>query len=259
MRRLKIVSMILLLVALSGCGTQKKEVVGSGCMFYDDPLSITIQNESEYIHIEKLPESFMREYAEASCAFEDGENTRVLLSKKMYRDLSIKAYDYYSYYLKTTKENEFWPKTKESPTMMVLFQYELDYGDMRYYRDGALGKPEGYDDFFNKLEQMIKDYVSEDQAKTEDSEKDIFVRAIKEALLDKVPFTSDSAVLGAAERLYDTGCRAPKSISLINNSEHVYILALTDENKNEYSFTMSNEGYTGPITRNGKYAYAPIE
>lgn len=56
----------------------------------------------------------------------------------------------YSYTVQA-QEKEYWPDLEEYPELLILFEYEIEFGEDRYASDGALCYPDGWDEFVEKL------------------------------------------------------------------------------------------------------------
>ena len=67
-------------------------------------------------------------------------------------------------YKPTIEKNrqDYWPHTSEYPEMLVLFSVEAYRTGENYEYDGALCKPDGYDEFFEDIENILEKYVNED-------------------------------------------------------------------------------------------------
>lgn len=78
--------------------------------------------------------------------------------------------------------------------------------------------------------------------------------------MDKLTFTDKDAVLGSVQRLNSVGCGAITDIYIIEGSDNVYVLKVTDEDGDVFQITMDSTGYIGPIQDNdGNYLYMPID
>lgn len=49
------------------------------------------------------------------------------------------------------QEKDYWPDLEEYPPLLVLFEYEIEFGEGRYATDGALCYPDGWGEFVDKL------------------------------------------------------------------------------------------------------------
>lgn len=88
--------------------------------------------------------------------FWDGDNTKsteVILKEEQCQELREQIVEYS--HTVQEKEKDYWPQTDEYPAMMVLFEYEIWFGDDEYYekyrQNGALCYPDGWDAFVEKL------------------------------------------------------------------------------------------------------------
>ncbi len=101
---------------------------------------------------------------------------------------------------------------------------------------------------------------AEPQNITENMDQEEITEKIKETLWESYEFKSETAVLGAAQRLCDAGCSIPKETSLISQNDQIYVIRIMDEKENEFRFTMDIDGYIGPITdKNGNDLYSPVD
>ena len=57
---------------------------------------------------------------------------------------------------------DYWPHSSEYPAMSVLFRVNTYRTGESYEYDGALCKPDGYDEFFEDIENILEKYVTED-------------------------------------------------------------------------------------------------
>ena len=67
-------------------------------------------------------------------------------------------------YEPTIRKNlqNYWPHTPEYPDMLILFSVDTYRTGASYKYDGALCKPDGYDEFIEDIEIIIEKYVNED-------------------------------------------------------------------------------------------------
>lgn len=55
------------------------------------------------------------------------------------------------------KEYDYWPHTDEYPALLVLFKYNINFdNDYQYETDGALCCPDGWNEFVNRLVEIIE-------------------------------------------------------------------------------------------------------
>lgn len=86
------------------------------------------------------------------------------------------------------------------------------------------------------------------------------IEQIKSFLMENVSFGSESAVYGAASRLYEAGCSKAVGLSLVDDTDGVYMLELSDDKGQVFCFSIDHKGYIGPVRdKNGNYLYTPID
>ena len=79
-------------------------------------------------------------------------------------------------------------------------------------------------------------------------------------LMDKLKFESSDAVLGASTRLTECGVSKIAKLEVIDDSDYVYILRVTDNKGQTFKFNISYHGSIGPILdTQGNYLYTPID
>ena len=79
-------------------------------------------------------------------------------------------------------------------------------------------------------------------------------------LMDKLKFESSDAVLGASTRLTECGVNKITNLEVIDDSDYVYILRVTDDKGQTFKFNISYNGSIGPILdTQGNYLYTPID
>ena len=79
-------------------------------------------------------------------------------------------------------------------------------------------------------------------------------------LMDKLKFESSDAVLGASTRLTECGVNKITNLEVIDDSDYVYILRITDDKGQTFKFNISYNGSIGPILdTQGNYLYTPID
>ena len=112
----------------------------------------------------------------------------------------------------------------------------------------------------NTKENEVHNISGDVLTQNEDSTGSDVSDKIAEFLMDAYEFESESAVKGAAERLYDAGCNIIISSQLIDASDDVYTIELIDINDKTFLFTIDHQGYIGPIQdKEGNYLYTPID
>lgn len=79
-------------------------------------------------------------------------------------------------------------------------------------------------------------------------------------LMDELKFESSDAVLGASTRLAECGVSKITKLEVIDDSDSVYILRVTDDKGQTFKFNISYHGSIGPILdAQGNYLYTPID
>lgn len=79
-------------------------------------------------------------------------------------------------------------------------------------------------------------------------------------LMNKLKFESSDAVLGASTRLTECGVSKIAKLEVIDDSDYVYILRVTDDKGQTFKFNISYHGSIGPILdTQGNYLYTPID
>ena len=161
MRRIRNIACVVLLLSLMLCL--------SACNFSKEELNNLTADNLLYVSIESNDvedsEQNVIIYIDTEdgviCAgkrneFHDEDDTapaEITLTKEQCQELKERIVEY-TYTVKEG-EKDYWPQSDEYPEMLVLFRYEIWYGDSEDYEEyretGALCYPEGWDDFVESL------------------------------------------------------------------------------------------------------------
>lgn len=75
-----------------------------------------------------------------------------------------------------------------------------------------------------------------------------------------IGISSDSALTGASQHLYECGCGRISAVDVTDHEGNTFTLAVTDESGSTYILVVDDQGYLGTITdADGNFLYAPVE
>ena len=83
---------------------------------------------------------------------------------------------------------------------------------------------------------------------------------VYQMLSSNLSVSDDNALMSAAKRLVDIGCLGIREISIKNETETAYTIAITDTGNKSFFTTIDKNGYIGAIQDgDGTYLYEPLE